>query len=192
MNKNLIIVVVILAFVAIVIFLDVPMVQSVLSSKKEIENNQTLLNEKQDFIKIVENLMNKYKSSEEVLKNLDNILPNDSDVPDLLVQIEALANDGGVVLKDVNISTVDDKGVSKAEAVRTGDTTQEKTPSSYKTVTVDLIGTGDYNALRKFLQAIGENMRLIDVDSIVLSGKTQGLGSLFDFEIILKTYYYTN
>ena len=192
MNKNLIIVVVILAFVAIVIFLDVPMVQSVLSSKKEIENNQTLLNERQDFIKIVENLMNKYKSSEEVLKNLDNILPNDSDVPDLLVQIEALANDGGVVLKDVNVSTVDDKGVSKAEAVRTGDTTQEKTPSSYKTVTVDLIGTGDYNALRKFLQAIEENMRLIDVDSIVLSGKTQGLGSLFDFDIILKTYYYTN
>lgn len=192
MTKNLITIVIILAFVAVVIFLDIPIVQSVLNSRKDIVSNQNLLSERESFIKTIENLIDKYKNNEEVLKNLDNILPGDSDVPDLLVQIEALANAGGIVVKDVNIAVVDDKEASKAAAARTGGVAQEKVPSNYKTISIDLTATGDYSALKKFLQAIEENMRLIDVDSISFSGKTQGSSSLFDFNITLRTYYYTN
>jgi Tfp pilus assembly protein PilO len=192
MIKNLITIVIILAFVVVVVFLDIPIVQGVLNSRKDIVSNQNLLSERENFIKTIESLIDKYKNNEEVLKNLDNILPGDSDVPDLLVQIEAMANAGGMVVKDVNITVVDDKEASKAAAARTGAVAQEKAPSNYKTISIDLTATGDYSALKKFLQAIEENMRLIDVDSISFSGKTQGSSSLFDFNITLMTYYYTN
>jgi Tfp pilus assembly protein PilO len=110
----------------------------------------------------------------------------------LLVQIEALANAGGMVVNDINIIVIDEKETSKAEAVRSGEAVQEKAPVDYKVVTVDLMMSGDYSAVKKFLQAIEDNMRLIDVESILLSTRTQGIGSLFDFNVVLKTYYYAN
>jgi Tfp pilus assembly protein PilO len=179
----------ILVFVAVIVFLDVPMVQGVLNSRNEIESNQSQLVEEQNFMNLLEKLISKYKSNEDILKNLDNILPENSDISNLLVQIEALVNAGGLTTKDVHFSIADDKDASKAEIARAGNGTRTKITSNYKAVTINLVAAGDYNALKKFLQATEENMRLIDVESISISNETQGSGALFNFEIVLKTYY---
>jgi Tfp pilus assembly protein PilO len=194
MVKNIIVIVIALGFIGSIVFLDVPMIQGVLASKKEVENKQILFSEKEAFIKTVERLITKYKNNEEALNKLDVILPTDSDVPNLLVEMEALANEAGSAINDINILVTDDKGTSKAETARTGgEVSSEKTSVDYKIVRVDLTISGDYNALKKFLQAAEENMRLIDVESITFSNKTQDKSMpLFDFNVVLKTYYYIN
>lgn len=192
MIKNLIIIAVILGFFASVVFLDVPMVQGILSFRQEIKTKQQQLIEKEDLIRTVEALMEKYKDNEEILKNLDVILPEESNIPDLLVQLEALANAGGMVISDTKISTLEAKKTSKAETATTGEAAQEKT-ADYKTVTIGLVMSGDYSSMKNFLQVVEKNMRLIDVDSIIFSGQSEGgTKSLFDFDIVLKTYYYAN
>lgn len=194
MTKNLIFIVITLGLVASIIFLDVPIIQSVLNVRKEITAKQEELVKKEALIKTIEKLIDKYKSSEEILKKLDYILPGDSDVPNLIVQIDAIAKESGMNVGNVDIVVSDQKGTSKAEAARSGGTTnQEKTAVDYKVVTIGLEMSGDYTALKKFLQTVEENIRLIDIESITLSTKSQeGTGSVFEFNVVLNTYYYTN
>ena len=194
MIKNIAIIAIMLGFVASVVFLDVPIIQNVLSSQKEIENKEQTLIEKEAFIKTIEGLIEKYENSKEVFKNLDIILPGDSDVPNLIVQIEAMVNQSGMKMSDIDIATADQKELSKASAARNkGDTSQEKVVSDYKIIAVDLMVNGDYIAFKKFLQTIEENMRLMNIESITFSQESQqSSGSTFEFNVILNTYYYAN
>lgn len=194
MIKNIIIILIMLGFVASVIFLDVPIIQSVLNTRKEVESKQQALSEKEIFIKNIERLIQKYKGSEDVLKNLDIILPEDSDVPNLIVQIEAIANQSGVNIVNIGISISDEKGESKAAAARSGaSASQVKSVTDYKTIIVDLEVEGDYATLKSFLQVTEANMRLMNIESIEFSQKSQqDSGSVFTFNVVLNTYYYAN
>jgi len=194
MTKNLIFIVITLGLIASIIFLDVPIVQGVLNMRKEITNKQETLIKKEALIKTIEKLIDKYKNSEGVLKKLDDILPGDSDVPNLIVQIEAIAKESGMSMSDVGIAVSDQTEASKAEAVRSGGSAnQEKVSVDYQAVAIDLRMSGDYAALKRFLQAVEENMRLMDIESITFSTKSrEGAGSTFEFEVVLNTYYYIN
>ncbi|MFH1129212.1 MAG: type 4a pilus biogenesis protein PilO [Patescibacteria group bacterium] len=189
MIKNIIFGVLILGFLASILFLDIPMIQGVLSMKKEEQYQQEQLVQKTDFIGTVEKLMKKYDGNKEILDKLDSILPNNKDVPGLLVQIEALANDGGVILNDVVISISEEKAVSKAQEVRTGEVSQEKTLTDYKVVSIGLKLTANYESFKNFLNAVENNSRLVDVDSIAFSSQAEEGDNIFDFDVVLRTYY---
>ncbi len=178
MIKNIFIIILTLGFIGSVIFLDVPMVQNVLGIKKDIETQQKLLSEKNDFIQTVEKLAEKYKGNEDVFKQLNFILPNDEDVPNLIVQLEALANGSGIILSDITFAKEEET---------------EKELLDYKTISVDLRLSGSYESFKNFLATVENNMRLTDVDSINFQAKTDGGSSApFDFDVILKTYYQIN
>jgi Tfp pilus assembly protein PilO len=194
MTKNLIFIVITLGLVASIIFLDVPIVQGVLNMRKEITVKQEELVKKEAFIKTIEKLIDKYKNSEESLKKLDDILPGDSDVPNLIVQIEAIAKESGMSVGGVNIAVSNQEGASKAETVRSGGSAgQEKVVVDYQVVTINLKMSGNYATLKAFLRAVEENMRLIDIESIAFSTKSREIiGSTFEFDMVLSTYYYIN
>lgn len=194
MIKNIIFGVLTLGLLGSILFLNIPTVEGVLATRKEIQSQQGQLNQTTDFIRIVEKLMEKYNDNQKVLQKLDSILPNNQDIPNLLVQIEALANDGGVVLKDVVITaSSEDKTTSKAQEIRTGDVSQEKIPTDYKSININLKLTTSYESFKNFLKTIENNLRLVDIDSISFSSQakdnTKEGGNTFDFDIMLKTYY---
>ncbi len=189
MIKNIIFGILILGFIASVLFLNIPMVQKTLNLKKEIKYQQEQLNQKIDFINTVEKLMDKYENNQDILKKLDLILPNNKDIPNLLVQIEALANGSGVVLNDLAITVSDEKTGSKAQEVRTGETAQEKTPTDYKVVGISLKLTAGYESFKNFLKAVENNLRLVDISSIGFTSQSSEKDNVFDFDVSLKTYY---
>jgi len=189
MTKNIIITISILGFIAAVVLLDMPAVQKVLDLRKSIKDEQGLLNEKKDFIDRVEKLIGTYQDNKETLKNIDSIMPSDSDTPNLIVQLEAVAAGSGVLLSDLNFTIVEEKkGSEKAQEVRSG-AIQEQAPKDYNTVSVDMKMTGDYLSFDKFLKTVEENMRLLDIESINFAPKLIGAVSGFEFEVVLKTYY---
>jgi len=190
MIKNIVFGILILGFLVSVLFLDIPMVQEVLNINKEAKYQQELLAQKTDFIRTVEKLMEKYKNNQEILQKLDSILPNNKDIPNLLVQIEALANDSGIVFNDMAISAAEEKASSKAQEVRTGEVSQGNLPTGYSAVSISLKLSASYESFKSFLRAVENNLRLVDVDSISFSNQAKEEGNnVFDFEMVLKTYY---
>lgn len=173
MNKNIIVIILILGFIGVVVLLDIPKVQGIFDLKNQIENQQKVLEEKQYLVGIVEKLRDAYDSNKETLNKLEYIVPKEQEVPNLIVQLETIAVKGGLVLREVGFTA------EKKDA-----TTQE----NYESLIVNMNLTGDYAALGRFLSAVEENIRLMDVKSITFTTQSEA-ASIFNFNVVFKVYY---
>jgi len=173
MTKNIIIIVLILGFIGIVVLLDIPKVQSIFDLKNQIKEQQKALEGKQYIIGIVEKLRDTYENNKENLNKLEYIMPGEQEIPNLIVQLEAIAAKGGLILGEIGFRA-EDKNVA--------------TNQDYKSLTVNINLVGDYAAFERFLSTIEENIRLMDVESInfIVQSETT---SLFNFNVVFKVYY---
>jgi len=177
MIKNLIIIILILGFVAIVALLDVSGVQKAFALRGQINTQKQVLLDKQELIKTVEKLNILYEENKESVDKSKVVLPSDEDIPNLIVQFEALAFEQGLVLEKIGLSEV------KKEEVE-----------NFKTMSITLNLMGTYPAFKNFIMAAEENMRLMDIDSISFSykeseGEEEQGSEIFDFNVTLNTYY---
>lgn len=186
MIKNIIIIILILALVGVIVFLDVPAVQGILRLKKDIKIQKETLLEKQDFLAKLETLKKDYQENKDIVEKVDYILPSGKDEPNLIVQLEALAIEGGLVLEGFEIIPSQEGIIGKAQGVRVQ---AESDSKKYKSLTVTLKLVGDYSSLKKFLGEVENNVRLMDVESIDFSPQSGLDFQFFNFDISLKTYY---
>jgi len=187
MIRNIIIAILILGFIGVVVFLDVPGIQNILSVRKQIEAEKENFSQSQAFLEKVEGLIDVYEQNKESIDKMGDILPQEEDIPNLIVQVEALVFEQGLILDKLEINSPTEQAASgRAEEIRAGG--QAATQQKYKTLNIDLGFTGDYWAMKNFLKATEENMRLIDIDSISLSPQEEASG-IFTFTLTLKTYY---
>ncbi|MBI4281675.1 type 4a pilus biogenesis protein PilO [Candidatus Uhrbacteria bacterium] len=107
----------------------------------------------------------------EEFEKMSRIVPSGRDVPRLIVELESLASETGILLKDVGLG---EERESSAKDLPKG------------VHAIDLVVTvtgGDYATLKRFLEAIEKNVRLLDVQSFMFS---KGLQS---YSINLRAYY---
>jgi Tfp pilus assembly protein PilO len=194
MIKNLIFLFLILGFVAIVIFLDIPAVREVLNLKKTLSEQTEILGGKQEFLIKVEKLIKNYEDNKEDAEKINYVLPSGKEIPNLIVQFEALGAEGGMTIEQIGFSSVEGQATSRATAVRTetgGGVAQQTGESAkdYKTITVNLKMSGDYYAFKNFLAAAETNIRLMNIETINFTPLSSQDSQLFNFEVTLKTYY---
>lgn len=107
----------------------------------------------------------------EELAKIDRIVPSGRDVPHLILELEALASETGILLKDVALQ--EGKGDS-----------DKSLPKGVKSI--DLVVTvtgGDYATLKRFLEAVEKSGRILDVRNFTFS---RGLQS---YTINVQAYY---
>lgn len=194
MIKNLIFLFLILGFVAIVIFLDIPAVREILNLKKTLSEQTKILGDKQEFSIKLEKLIKNYEDNKEDAEKINFVLPSEKEIPNLIVQFEALGAEGGMTIEQIGFSSVEDQATSRATAVRTetGEGVVQQTGESaknYKTIAVNLKMSGDYYAFKNFLAAVEKNIRLMDIEIINFTSLSSQDSQLFNFEVTLKTYY---
>ncbi|HPH52423.1 MAG TPA: type 4a pilus biogenesis protein PilO [Candidatus Portnoybacteria bacterium] len=178
MIKNIIIAILGLGFIGIVIFLDIPAVQNILVIKKDIKTQQDLFDKKNEFVQTVEKLAEKYAGNENVFNQLNFILPDNQDEPNLIIQLEAIAHGSGIILNNIAIT----------EGVK-----EEGKMSDYGIMNIGLKLNGNYESFKGFLSIVESNLRLIDINSIDFDARAkEEIDANFDFNVILKTYYQIN
>ena len=194
MIKNLIFLFLILGFVAIVIFFDIPAVREVLNLKKTLSEQTKILGDKQEFLIKLEKLIKNYEDNKKDAEKINYALPLGKEMPNLIVQFEALGAEGGMTIEQIEFSSVEDQAISKAKIVRTetGEGVAQQTGEStkdYKTIAVNLKMSGDYYAFKNFLVAVEKNIRLMNIETINFTHLSSWGSQLFNFEVSLKTYY---
>jgi len=121
--------------------------------------------------------------SDETQGKILDALPSGEDEAGLLVQLEALSSQNGLILNSVNFSS------SEVGAVSAASETAPTSPA--KELKVELVLAGDFPEFRNFLQAAEKNLRLLDLVSASFSSE-QGTGEgawRDEFNVDLKTYY---
>ena len=180
MKKNIIVLISILIFVAILLLLDLPAYNKVVFFRSEIKNYQNFLKEKEELLVKVNQLKQSYESRKDEIDKAYYVLPLEKDIPNLIVQFEALVSENGLVLESINFK----------EAAAKTTATGEKIVKGYKTLDVSLKAGGSYQSFVAFLQALEFNIRLMDIKSIDFSAAQTGdESSLFTFDISLEVYY---
>jgi Tfp pilus assembly protein PilO len=190
-------------------FLVWPAAQSVLMLRQEKSVWESKLKEAQQYKKTLADLEKKYKEWQDEESRILDAIPNKGDLPGLLVQLEAMASQNGLILNSLNFVYPQVEKLARA-VVPDADTSGNKTdsdnsvissvsaseqipPSNVNTLAVSMELVGDYVSLKNFLKAIENNLRLSDVMTVLFSQQGRG-GQSQTFEsgklsIGLNVYY---
>lgn len=183
-KKRLFFSIIILAAIGLVIvFLILPQVSRVKNVRSEIDNLKAELSRKTELSEKIDEMILKYNELVAKIQKIDLTIPKGPQKPELIVQIESLAKENGLILESIVF-----REPTQKEAV------------GYKILNISLTLSGNYLAFKNFLTALEQNIRLMDVqlidfsspERVVIPGVLPTLGGSISesrFNIQLNTYY---
>lgn len=181
----------ILVAIGIGFFYLKPLYKEIDSLRSQVADKREIVSLKQRSIEKVKELKANYNLIEEKKKKkVFYILPTAPEIPNLLVQLEALASENGMMFEDVTFTESELKNTTKR---RSKEKESEK-KGGLKELTVDIKLNGRYEAFRNYLKALEQNIRIIDIVSIDFSSsKENGKESsetfgVFSYSIKMKAY----
>lgn len=153
--------------------------------KQEIEQTKMDLRRKEEYLEQLRKLGEELKKYQSQLAKIDSALPFDPSLEILVNFLQKTASQSGLVLKKIEppvtqkITKEETKGKVSAE-------TKEK-ELELKQTTLSFMVSGDYSSFRKFLLALENSARLIEVQKISFFPPEEGL---HNFELRIKVYSY--
>lgn len=153
-----------------------PEYKNIQQLRGEKQSLDAVVGEEERLINTASQLLNEYQNAANLRDNLSLVLPREEALPGVINQIQGIAKSTGVAIEGINAENL------PLEYSRTSSIIEPV--GSFK-VTVRV--KGSYEALRSYVQSIETNVRIIDVDSIALSGGG-GAGPL-TANLVLRTYY---
>jgi hypothetical protein len=185
-----------LVVVALFLFFDFiqPEFSSVANLKGQIAGENDFLQTETKTVTAVQNVITEYQKQGGNQGNVALAIPAGQDVAGALAQVYGIAQINSVTIQSISVS---------APTLQT----QTKTASSTNTVkplgsyTLQIGGSGTYEALKNFLFGLETNIRIFDVKGLsiapaTVAGSNPGRGAvpqdLFSYNITATTYYQTN
>lgn len=179
-SKRLITILISLALLigAVILFssLIVPEYGEIQQLRGEKKSLDAVVEEEERLVDIATQLLAQYQSAAELRNSLSLVLPQDEALPGTINQIQGIAKSAGVTVAGINVEPLPLDYARASSIVE---------PAGGFRATVRVIGS--YEALKSYLQLLETNIRIIDVDSITISGGG-GKGPLTT-SLIIKTYY---
>ncbi|MFA6410909.1 MAG: type 4a pilus biogenesis protein PilO [Candidatus Buchananbacteria bacterium] len=150
-----------------------------IGGKYNIDTLKQELIKRQNYLDNLKKLAANYQniSQTEMLK-LNEVLPEEEDIPGLFVQLQNLAQENNLLLASVSINET------------SGSSQNGNLAGNIKklSVSLNLIGGqgNSYNEVKQFLSALEYNLRIFDVNSVYFSPDSPS------YTINIFTYYYKN
>ena len=149
-------------------------IQSLLAEDNEY---QTALNNTTEIRKKREALVNKRGQIDpEALAKLEKLLPDNVDNIRLVIDMNRIAQNHSLVLKNLKLDTA-----MKTETGKLGPDN-----SKYGTVGLSFSVNSSYDNFQNFLTDLEKSLRLVDIIDLSVTGNDT---NLYDFSVSLKTYW---
>ncbi|MBI5147864.1 MAG: type 4a pilus biogenesis protein PilO [Parcubacteria group bacterium] len=150
--------------------------------RSEVASRSQAVEQQKDVIKQIQRLLQEYQSVARLQETLSLALPQESDVAEALNQLNGAAQIGGLAIQSAAVQSL---------AIR---------PSSAPIKSAKGIGTlrfntkisGDYEQIKRFLQMLETNVRLMDVKSLKIESgvdPTQKSAQKYLYNITVDVYY---
>jgi Tfp pilus assembly protein PilO len=196
--KSLTPLILILLSVGIFFFLIDPQYKKVQALQAEVaENNRTLeiakkLREKREELREKFN-----RISQEEKAELEKLLPDTVDNVRLIIDINNVAEQFGIVIRNININTNDGaesdsgsvrsqgssfEGVIEENAIKYVDT------SKIGVITFSFSVSAKYEVFLEFLKQLEESLRIVDIRNIEIS-RGSSEGTIYDYQVTMDTYW---
>jgi Tfp pilus assembly protein PilO len=143
----------------------------IVQKRQEIVNIEDLLDKTQQF-------KEEYQQIEGESKRSFLTLPKEEDIPFLLVQFETAAISSGLLLESINFGQIIRKS--------------EENQLAFRSLPVGIRINGSYDAFKKYLVALENNIYSMDISSIKFinpRGKAIPSFDIFEYNLSINVYY---
>ena len=165
-----------LAAIGLILFavLVWPLFHAVVEAREQIESRNAVLEQKKVVLNKITDLKSKADSRRAEINQLASVLPKEKKMHEVVVNIEDIANQSGITLRDFQSAELISLEGNK----------------DYKTIQVDIDGSGSYQSVLNFIKLLEKNLRIFDVQGFTVSLDTSGAGTdALNFDLKLFTYY---
>lgn len=149
----------------------------------------SLENSKAGLIRTKKDLENKTTVKKNAnMEKISETLPADPGIPDLLVQIQAISAKSGVAMDSFSFSLSNEGQkslLSASDSVLKGEDKGEIFPS----VGISMEVTGVYSSIKSFIKNIENNIRIMDINSIKISGPSTKESLEMKASVEISAYY---
>jgi Tfp pilus assembly protein PilO len=181
-NISLVIVFILVAAALGIFFgLDWPAFKRIGELNRKISQEKTQYEDQYQAVQIAKTIINQYKSLTGVSQTISMSIPRDTEIQNILAQINSISTQSGLTVQSINFETLSSQTNSK-EIVK-----------GNKTVQIDASLLGTYEGFKTWLSALESNIRLMDMTKINFTGlagseslKSQGV---FNFKVSFNVYY---
>mgnify|MGYP006279353789 CR=1 FL=1 len=171
-NKQLLVtlVLIVLSF-GLVFFAILPLWDSIKLTKTQISEKEDRLDKVEGVVNKANELKGDYEKLKSKKEKLNLAIPERKKSSHLLIQLEEMAFNNGLLLSDINF------GASSGSEAKKNNLQNQKEksiknvnlPSGVSVFTANVSINSSYGALKNFLKALENNIRIIDIKSIGLS-----------------------
>lgn len=161
--------VVIIAAVAVFVVLR-PLVQEVQTLRGEIQQNELVLQDKEEFLRTIDRKLAALQTQQDQEKRLQVVLPTEERIEDTLRVLHDAAARTGVTLKTVANDSASAQTVINSKKAR-GETVS--IPSSVVPLLVNVKYVGTYQQIRAFITEVQKSPRLMDIQRLEMSGDSK-------------------
>ena len=172
-------------------FLILPKYNEMRFSRDTLESKKALAAVKAAQLSNIQNLVADLTQKKTDLKPIDEALPTAPRIPELLANLDYLAKQSGLLLGDLQVTTASTletlepgQKVSKVERLEA----LVKVTHDLGVMQVDLKVLGQYPNLKTFLLNVEQNLRLMDIQSMVFAALSKEL-DIQEYSVRLQTYY---
>lgn len=148
-------------------------IQSAIALK---EQNQDNLSSRKKLTENLQRLVSQYNERGKDIASLNKAIPSGQNIPELLVNLEAIASESGLIFESVNFKPKD----LKAKGI--------------KTLVAEIKVKGSYPNFLNYIKALEKSLRIFDVTGVSFAGVSPGqIGAKTDaleFNLIVNTYFY--
>jgi Tfp pilus assembly protein PilO len=189
MSKQLFVfIIIVIALVSVSYFLAWPAFVSVYASQKENAFWQEKIAETQNLKQKLGDLAGKYEIVKEDAERILAAVPKEEDLPALLVQLEALSSQNGLILNSIAFKQ-EDATLKKGQPSIDLKIVNPAVASAAKKMGIHVALSGSPTAFRSFLKAVEDNLRIMDVETISFNSSSSFSESLVTFTVDLSVYY---
>ncbi len=154
--------------------------------KKSIEILKAKIQHTQESLIKIENFQKKYGQLADATDEINQILPDQSNIPEVLVQLEDLASQNSLFLFDANIREKSLSEVKKKLLIKKQNTSAFYSKGIHS-VYFNINLYGSYEDFKNFLKALEKNLRIMDVKKITYSVDT--IKDALKINLEIETYY---
>lgn len=212
--KKVIISLIGLVVVLILIFLSViPLWDSVKVKDSELDNQQKDLENLRQLVEKNSRLKQEYQSLESEVEKVFLALPKEKDIPNLLIQFQALAAINGLLMESISFGRIAAPAINQiSKSVTAADeeelvanakeivapvnniaASSQRITSSLRGLNVDMTLTGAYRNFKKYLAALAKNVRFMDAEKVSFNRINQELtdGGIdnYNYNLSIIVYY---
>lgn len=140
----------------------------------------------------VNDLITSLQKNQADLAPVDSAIPNAPRIPELLANFDYLAVQSGLFLASVQLTPELTGGpAAAAQAINQNRVLPDiaKTTKNLGIIQANLSLKGDYPGMKKFLGVLEQNLRIMDIQGLVVVDSGDSANKLKEFTFTIQTYY---